>query len=102
MSNKFLSFGNNTVNTSTGSTFVIDAASKILSIEIKVDDEFVEIPNAYQSGYNVIQYRKNIQTNRDIVFTYSGLQKAKIYHHHQQTVRFHRFITPNGESTWIC
>ena len=101
MSNKFLSFPSGGTSTSSLSTFLVESASKVLSIEIKIDDEFIELQDANESGYNVIQYKKSIQTNRDIIFTYDNLQKAKIYHHHLQTVRFHKFTSTNGNSTWI-
>ena len=99
--NKFLSFANDTSTSTNSSTFVIDSASKILSIDINVSDEIIVLPDPDTSKFDVIQYRKLIQTPRNIIFTYAGLQKAKLHFHRQQTVVFHKFISTSGNSSWI-
>jgi hypothetical protein len=98
--NRFLSFKNDTTNTANSSTFIIDAESKVLSIDIQLSDELIELPDPNLSKYDVIQYRKLIHTPRDIIFTYGGLQKAKLHFHRQQTVMFHKFKTATN-ATWI-
>jgi hypothetical protein len=100
--NKFLSFLNNTSTaTNSSSTFIVESESKILSIEIKATDELIDLPDPATSKYNQIQYLKRIDTPRDIIFQYNGLQKGKIYNHRMQTIVFFKFIPDAGQSTWI-
>jgi hypothetical protein len=74
----------------------------ILSIDIKISDEVISLPDPNLSTYDFIQYRKLIDTPRDVIITYNGLQKAKIYHHRQQTVVFHKYKPLNSNSSnWI-
>jgi hypothetical protein len=101
--NKFLSFGNESTSTNSSSTFVIEAASKTLSIDVKETDEIITLPNPSTTEYDKIQYRKTIQTRRDISFQYKSLQKGRIYHHRVQTIIFHKFKPLNSsELNWIC
>jgi hypothetical protein len=97
--NRFLSFANDTSTTS-NSSFIISAASNIQSIDINTTDEFIELPNPDVVKWDVIQYRKLISTNRDIIFTYAGLQIGKLHFHRKQTIVFHRFKSLQG-SNWI-
>ena len=100
--NKFLSFLNGGVTeNNSSSTFIVESESKILSIEIKPTDEFIDLPDPSTSKYDKIQYRKRIDTTRDIIFRYNGLQKAKIYSHRMQNIIFHRFEPTSGQLTWI-
>ena len=100
--NKFLSFLNNTSTEShSSSTFIVEGESKILSIEIKVTDELIDLPDPSESKYDQIQYRKRIDTPRDFIFQYKGLQKGKIYNHRMQTIVFHKFVPDVGELNWI-
>ena len=100
--NKFLSFLNNTsTENNSSSTFIVEAESKILSIEIKITDELINLPDPSESKYDQIQYRKRIDTPRDIIFQYKGLQKGKIYNHRMQTIVFHKFVPAVGELMWI-
>jgi hypothetical protein len=101
--NKFLSFLNNTSNEShhSSSTFIVEGESKILSIEIKATDEIITLPDPSESKYDQIQYLKRVDTPRDIIFQYKGLQKGKIYNHHMQTIVFHKFMPAIGELNWI-
>ena len=100
--NKFLSFLNSSIeNNSSSSTFIVEADSKILSIEIKITDELITLPDPSESKYDQIQYRKVIDTPRDIIFQYNGLQISKIYNHRMQTAIFHVFKPAVGELTWI-
>ena len=74
----------------------------ILSIDIKISDEVISLPDPNLSTYDFIQYRKLIDTPRDVIITYNGLQKAKIYHHRQQTVVFHKYKPLNSTTyNWI-
>ena len=102
--NKFLSFGNeSTITNNSSSTFVIEAASKTLSIDVKETDEIITLPDPSTTEYDKIQYRKTIQTPRDIIFQYQSLLKGRIYHHRKQNIIFHKFKPLNGsELNWIC
>ena len=73
----------------------------ILSIEIKATDEIIILPDVLTTVYDKIQYRKLIDTSRDIIFEYNGMQKGKIYSHRQQTIIFHKFAPNQGALTWI-
>ena len=73
----------------------------ILSLEIKATDEIIILPDVLTTVYDKIQYRKLINTSRDIIFEYQGLQKGKIYSHRQQTIIFHKFAPNQGALTWI-
>jgi hypothetical protein len=99
-SNKFLSFNNDIINTNSSSTFIVGSTFKVLSSDITTTDEFIELPDATLANYDVIHYRKLMQTPRDIIFTYKGLQKAKLHYHRQQTVIFNKFKTTTT-TTWI-
>ena len=100
--NKFLSFLNGgVIENNSSSTFIVESDSKILSIEIKATDELITLPDVSTSKYDQIQYRKRIDTTRDVIFQYNGLQKAKIYSHRMQTIVFHRFEPDSGSLTWI-
>ena len=100
--NKFLSFLNGGVTeNNSSSTFIVESDSKILSIEIKATDELITLPDVSTSKYDQIQYRKRIDTTRDVIFQYNGLQKAKIYSHRMQTIVFHCFEPDSGSLTWI-
>lgn len=100
--NKFLSFPINSSSTSSSSTFIVNAESKILSIDIKVDDEYIVLPDPSTSEYDVLQYKKSIQTQKDIIFSYAGLQKGKFYLQHQQIICFHKFISTTSDPNWVC
>jgi hypothetical protein len=67
----------------------------VLNIEIKETDEIIEIPTS--TPYNTIQYKKSIQTPRNIIILFKGLQLAKLYFNRKQTVIFNKF-----NDTWIC
>jgi len=75
--------------------------NNILSIEIKATDEIIILPDVVATQYDFIQYKKNVDTPRDVIFTYNGLQKGKIYHHRQQTIIFHKFMPVTGIPVWI-
>ena len=76
--------------------------NNIISIEIKITDEIITLPDPNISTYDFIQYRKLIDTPRDVIIAYNGLQKAKIYHHRQQTVVFHKYKPLNSTTyNWI-
>ena len=76
--------------------------NSILSIEIKISDEVITLPDPNVSTYDFIQYRKLIDTPRDVIIAYNGLQKAKIYHHRQQTVVFHKYKPINSTTfNWM-
>jgi hypothetical protein len=98
--NKFLKFQNG-ISSNSSSTFVIDSGVKILSVEVKITDTVINVPNANQSEYDIIQYRKTVDTLRDVIFLYEGNNKGKIYHHRHQNLVFHKFKTLNGSLTWI-
>jgi hypothetical protein len=73
-----------------------------LSIEIKATDEIIALPDPDTTIYDFIQYKKNMDTARDIIFHYNNLQLAKMYHHRKQTVVFHKFKPLGGlVSYWI-
>ena len=101
--NKFLSFLNGGVTENNSSnTFIVEGESKILSIEIKPTDEFIDLPDASTSKYDKIQYMKRVDTPRDVIFQYNGLQKAKIYNHRIQTIIFHKYQPLDGSGlAWI-
>jgi hypothetical protein len=101
-SNKFLSFGSNSVSTNSSSTFIIGSNSKILSIDIKSTDEIINLPDPLTVDFDVIQYRKTIITPRDIIFNYAGLQKGKIHFHRFQNISFHKFNASTSTPGWIC
>jgi hypothetical protein len=100
-SNKFLSFGNDGISNNSSSTFIVAGNSKIQSVEIKSTDQFIVLPDPMATDFDVIQYRKLIQTERDIIFTYGGLQIGKIYFNRNQTIKFHKFNSALT-SNWIC
>ena len=100
--NKFLSFLGSTHTESTGSTFIVEAESKTLSIEITATDEIINLPDPSNTKYEQIQYRKRVDTPRDVIFQYNDRFKGKIYNHQQQTIIFHKFQPLDGsELTWI-
>ena len=100
--NKFISGFNDGTSTNSSSTFIIDSGSKIRSIDITASDEFITLPDPDSVEYDAIQYRKKINTVRDIVFTYNGRQKGKLYFHRNQTIIFHKFKPLTGNDlTWI-
>lgn len=100
--NKFLSFLQNTnTESSSNSTFIVEADSKILSIDIKETDEVVYLPNAETSKYDFVQYRKNFINNKDCIVDYQGFQKGKFYGHRKQHITFSKFKNENGVFTWI-
>ena len=79
-----------------------EVKNSIISIEIKLTDEIIQLPDPNTSIYDFIQYRKLIDTPRNIIIAYNGLQKAKIYHHRQQTVVFHKYKPLNSNNyNWI-
>ena len=79
-----------------------EVKNSIISIEIKFTDEIIQLPDPNASIYDFIQYRKLIDTPRNIIIAYNGLQKAKIYHHRQQTVVFHKYKPLNSNNyNWI-
>jgi hypothetical protein len=98
--NRFLSFDNSTSSKSS-STFIIGSTSKVQSIDIKITDEIIILPDPNTVDFDAIQYRKLIHTPRDVIFSYNGLQKGKMYFHMQQTIIFHKFKSTSGVSNWI-
>jgi hypothetical protein len=101
--NKFLSFLNNSSSEVSSSTFIVENGSNILSIEVTESTaEIIVLPDAETSKYDQIQYRKLVDTTRDITFFYNGLQKGKMYHHRQQYITFHKFNSLDGSGlSWI-
>jgi hypothetical protein len=100
--NKFLSFTNSSSTESSSSTFIVNSDTKILSIEITATDELIILPAPELTKYDQIQYRKSIDTPRNIVFSYNNLQKGKIYHNRLQTIIFHKFKPLNSSAlNWI-
>jgi hypothetical protein len=67
----------------------------VQNIEITETDEFLELPTS--TPYSTIQYNKSIQTPRNIIILFKGLQLAKLYFNRKQTVIFNKF-----NDTWIC
>ena len=86
-----------TIHTQSDSDICIN---KTLSIEIKVSDEIIILPNVEECKYDYVQYVKLIETPKDILFFYNDVEKGKMYHHRLQTIIFHKFSS-NEKITWI-
>lgn len=100
--NKFLSFLQNTnTESSSNSTFIVEADSKILSIDVKETDDIVYLPNAQTSKYDFVQFRKNFIGGRDTIIDYNSIQRGKFYSHRKQHITFSKFKTDDGFFTWI-
>ena len=102
--NKFLSFLQNTnTESSSNSTFIVEAESKILSIDVKETDEILYLPDAETSKYDFVQYRKDfVNGSRDVIIDYKGFQKGKLYSHRKQHITFSKFKNEEtGTVTWI-
>ncbi len=95
--NDFGTQNNSNDSNNSNNTTTTNNSKKIISIDIKAADEIMTLSDPNTTTYDFLQYRKLIDTPRDIIFSYKNLQKAQIYHHRQQTIAFHKF-KPLGNS----
>jgi hypothetical protein len=91
--NKFLSFASGTTTTSSSSTFITEAKTRILEVETG-DVSIIDLPST--DDYDLLHYHKTDVTHQDISFRYKGVELIKAYKQHKQNLQFYHV-----KGTWI-